>query len=237
MTTLVLGASRGVGKETAIVLSKNIKEKIIVASSSIKNLNNVNEFNNNFIKKEIDLSNFNSINNFLSYVKDHNIKIKQIIITSGINQKDNCNFDDFLNIMHTNFLGIVYFIDKISSIMKIYGNCKIICLSSVVSIRGRSKNYYYGSSKVALNHYLEGKKMELEPFNINITTILLGYTKTNLLNDKKLHKLAVSPTYVANKIFKLLNSKKQTVYIPWWWIVVSMILKSIPERIFIKFKF
>ena len=102
---------------------------------------------------------------------------------------------------------------------------------------GRSKNYYYGSSKVALNHYLEGKKMELEPFKINITTILLGYTKTNLLDDRKLYKLAVSPGYVANKIFKLLNSKKQTVYIPWWWIIVSLILKSIPERIFIKFKF
>ena len=237
MATLILGASSGVGKETAIVLRKKIDEKIIVASSSMNNLNKVTEFNTDFIKKEIDLKNIKSMDNFISNLSDENINLNNVIITSGINQNEKCEFSDFKNIMETNFIGIVYFIDKISDQMKKNKKGKIICLSSVVSIRGRSKNYYYGSSKVALNHYLEGKKMELEPFNINITTILLGYTKTKLLNKTKMHKLAVTPNYVANNIYKLLKSKKQTVYMPWWWIIVSIILKSIPERIFIKFKF
>ena len=54
----------------------------------------------------------------------------------------------------------------------------IIAVSSVSGIRGRAKNYIYGSSKAALTTYMSGLRNRLDEYNVNVLTVISGYLST-----------------------------------------------------------
>ena len=59
----------------------------------------------------------------------------------------------------------------------------MICVSSVAGLRGRAKNFIYGSAKAALITFLSGCRNYLNDKNVFIMTVLPGFIKNN--NEKK----------------------------------------------------
>ena len=77
-------------------------------------------------------------------------------------------------------------------------------------MRGRSKNFIYGSGKAALITFLSGCRNYLNNTNVFIMTVLPGFIKNN--NDKKKIieiMLEIEPSVLAKKIF-VAHKKKKT---------------------------
>ena len=107
-----------------------------------------------------------------------------------------------------------------------------MCLSSVAGDRGRQSNFIYGASKSALITYLQGLRMKMYKRNVHVITVLPGYIDTIMAYGRIRNSLAVSPQYAARKIYKLVKSKRNIVYIlPVWWLIMK-IIKLVPESIF-----
>ena len=111
--------------------------------------------------------------------------------------------------------------------------------ASVAGLRGRSKNYIYGSAKSALITYLSGLRQKYSIYEISITTIILGFVNTKMIKNEFQNSksfLIDDPNKIASSIIKAVNKKKE-LYFPFKWKVIMFIINLIPENIFKKLNF
>ena len=165
--------------------------------------------------------------------------IDSLIINSAIfygYEKQNDDLKVLVDYIKVNFLGIAILIE---SLIKQYSGNKIkqiICLASIAGIRGRSKNYFYGSSKNSLIHFLEGLRMKHFP-NIKVSTVLPGNVSSDSAKKYTNTYLSTSTENAADRIIKLIFKHKDYCYIPKKWFIISLIIRIIPNFIYKRLKF
>jgi short-subunit dehydrogenase len=86
-------------------------------------------------------------------------------------------------ILHTNFLGMVYLIDAVLPSMLERERGQIVGISSLAGVRGIPFEPAYSASKAAVAAYLESLRPELRRRGIAVTTVFPGYVQTPLLDE------------------------------------------------------
>jgi NAD(P)-dependent dehydrogenase (short-subunit alcohol dehydrogenase family) len=129
----------------------------------------------------------------------------------------------------TNFWGSVKMTKAILPIMRKQRSGKIIAISSLIGLIGVPFNSYYAASKHALEGFYKSLRLELRPFNIQVSVVEPGFFKTNIdrgaqygnenISDyehsrKKVFKFfseslakSPSPEPVADIVLKIVNQK------------------------------
>lgn len=106
-------------------------------------------------------------------------------------------------------------------------------VSSVAGDRGRQSNYIYGSTKAGLSVYLQGLRNRLHKSGVQVLTIKPGMVDTKMtygvVDDSP---LLANPEKVGADIAKGIVKKRHVLYTPWFWLVIMLIIKIIPEFIF-----
>lgn len=110
----------------------------------------------------------------------------------------------------------------------------IALLSSVAGERGRAGNYIYGAAKGGLSIFLQGLRNRLSKSNVNVLTIKPGFVDTPMTADIPHNVLFAKPELIAKNIYTAIIHGKDVVYLPWFWLWIMLIIRSIPERIFKK---
>tara|TARA_B110000858_G_C17780741_1_gene464649 strand:+ start:844 stop:1593 length:750 start_codon:yes stop_codon:yes gene_type:complete len=117
---------------------------------------------------------------------------------------------------------------------------KLIFLSSVAAERGRRSNYIYGASKSGMNILIEGLSNRFAYKNSFFVSLKLGVVKTKMSSDiEGLSKLlAIDPSTIAKKIYKIANLKKpKTFYLlPKIWIIIMFLIKLLPNKVLFNIK-
>ncbi len=152
------------------------------------------------------------------------------------NQSDNeKNINDSLEVLNSNFIGPSIFIGELANAFELRGYGTIIGISSIAGVRGRAKNYIYGSAKAGFTSYLSGLRNRLNKSNVHVLSVIPGYIDTKMIKDMNIPKfLLTSPDKISKKIFSSMN--KNIIYGSFFWMVVSKLLLLIPEFIFKKLK-
>jgi short-subunit dehydrogenase len=127
-------------------------------------------------------------------------------------------------------------ISKLTSKIKQNNNSFIAVVTSVAGLRGRQKNFFYGSAKSGMISFLSGLRQKFSG-KINVLTIIPGYIKTEKLNIDAPALLVTSPEKTARIINEAIKNKKEVIYINFLWRVIMFFLVLIPEKIFKNFKF
>jgi short-subunit dehydrogenase len=102
----------------------------------------------------------------------------------------------------------------------------------VAGDRGRQSNYLYGAAKAGLSAYLEGLRNRLYPAEVKVITVKPGFVDTRMTYGRSGLLLMASPESVAKGIFKAIVKGRDIVYLPWFWRLIMLIVRSIPEVIF-----
>ncbi len=110
----------------------------------------------------------------------------------------------------------------------------IVAISSVAGDRGRQSNYIYGSAKGAFSLFLQGLRNRLQKSGVHVVTVKPGFVATPMTRQMQQGPLFVGPDVIANGILRAIDRKKDVVYLPWFWLPIMMIIKSIPEWVFKK---
>lgn len=117
------------------------------------------------------------------------------------------------------------------------GGC-IAALSSVAGDRGRAKVGVYGASKAGLDSFLSALRQRLSPAGIRVLTLKPGFVDTPMTAGMPKTPLFASPSQIARGVVRAVDSGRDgVVYLPWWWRLIMLAIKALPERVFKRLKF
>ncbi|MCP4696193.1 MAG: SDR family oxidoreductase [Gammaproteobacteria bacterium] len=138
--------------------------------------------------------------------------------------------------LNINFLSVVSFLTWLANYFEARKQGSIVVLSSVAGDRGRQSNYIYGAAKGGLSIFLQGLRNRLHKAGVQVLTVKPGFTDTPMTAAMPKNFLFVSPARVAKDIEQAIAKRKKVLYTPWFWQWIMLIIKLIPERIFVNLK-
>lgn len=135
----------------------------------------------------------------------------------------------------TNGLSVISLVSEAANYFENKSSGTIAVITSVAGDRGRQSNYVYGSAKAAVTAFLSGVRNRLAKSNVNVLTIKPGFVDTPMTDGMdKSGPLWAQPEDVAMDIVKAIDKKRNVVYVPWFWQMIMLIIRHIPEFIFKK---
>lgn len=163
----------------------------------------------------------------------HHIDI--VLLAHGVlgdPRKAEANQEEMLYLINSNFISHASLLTFIARKMILQKTGTIAIISSVAGERGKQSNFVYGSAKAAMTAYADGLRNRLFPTGVHVSNFLLGPVDTPMTKDHKKTALFGKAPSVAKGIVKAIDHKKDTVYLPFFWRYIMLIIKSIPESIF-----
>jgi decaprenylphospho-beta-D-erythro-pentofuranosid-2-ulose 2-reductase len=109
-------------------------------------------------------------------------------------------------------------------------------ITSVAGERGRGSNYTYGAAKGAVSQFAGGLRNRLSKAGVAVVTIKPGFVDTPMTAGLKKNPLYASPQAVGRRIHAAMLKGENIVYVPFFWALIFLIIRNIPERIFKKLK-
>jgi len=136
-------------------------------------------------------------------------------------------------ILEVNLLGAVAWFDEAALRMEAARRGTIVGISSVAGDRGRRGAPAYGTSKAAMNAFLESLRNRLSRHGIAVVTVRLGYVATPMTEKLSLPAWAtISAERAAELLLSAARRGRGDVYVPWPWRLVCLALRSIPSFVF-----
>lgn len=112
----------------------------------------------------------------------------------------------------------------------------MVVISSVAGDRGRQSNYLYGAAKAAVSAFASGLRQRLAKSGVAVVTIKPGFVDTPMTRSFKKGALWAKPDDIAKGIVSAVHRNRSVVYLPWFWSIIMLIIKHIPEFIFKRIK-
>lgn len=134
---------------------------------------------------------------------------------------------------NTNALSAMAMLTLIANRMESQGHGAIAVISSVAGDRGRPSNYVYGSAKAALTTFVDGLRARLFKAGVHVVTVKPGFVDTPMTADiKKGGPLWAKPDAIADGIVAAIEKRRNTVYLPWFWRYIMLVIQNVPEFVF-----
>jgi len=134
--------------------------------------------------------------------------------------------------IQTNALSTISLLTLLANIMEVQRSGTLAVISSVAGDRGRKSNYIYGSSKAMVNTFLEGLQHRLHGSGVHLLTIKPGFVDTPMTADFEKGMLWAQPDDIASGIVKAIEKRQRTVYLPFFWRYIMLVIRCMPSRIF-----
>lgn len=198
---LVTGGASGMGRATALHLSKNGYHVFSL------DINRHNEEIENITQIIADVTNMASIQNAYNLILKTTNSLDAVINFAGIimmNSLIEMSEEEFVRIFNINLFG-AFRINKTFFPLIKNGNGKIIITTSELAPNKILPfNAIYSISKKSLDAYAEGLRMELGLLNIPVITLRPGAVETPILTDsnKEMQALNDNTTLYKNTITK-----------------------------------
>jgi len=110
-------------------------------------------------------------------------------------------------------------------------------IGSVAGDRGRGSNYLYGAAKSAVEACASGLRARLFKINVHVLLIKPGFVATAMTARLKLPaKLTVSADHVAKDIVRAVAARKNVLYTPWFWSLIMLVIRHMPDFAFNRLK-
>lgn len=139
--------------------------------------------------------------------------------------------------IRSNYLGLVSILGEFANRMEQRGSGTIIGVSSVAGDRGRASNYIYGSAKAGFTTFLSGLRNRLFRKGVGVITIKPGFIRTRMTESLDLPaRLTAEPVDIALAIRRAHKKQRLVVYYRPIWRLIMLVIRNIPERIFLRTK-
>ena len=137
-------------------------------------------------------------------------------------------------ILRTNLLSPVSLCTWLGNYFAAQRRGVLAVISSVAGDRGRKSNYIYGTSKGALNIFLDGLRNRNERYGVQVLTIRPGFVATPMTAHLRRNALFAEPSTIARGIVRAIERRKDVVYLPAVWAAIMLVIRSIPQALFKK---
>lgn len=188
MNIVIIGGTRGIGKEVVLNLSRDVKNKILVAGRNESALRSLSVAGSNIYVTALDISAFEKRKDVFIKVVLETFKTVDILINVAgtiINREfEKTESEDARQLIETNFIGPAAVIRCLKPFMA--HDSHIINISSMGGYPGSSKYpglSYYSASKAALACLSECLAVEFSNSGIKVNCLALGAVQTEMLEE------------------------------------------------------
>lgn len=186
-TVLITGASRGIGKETALRFAKagyNIVINYVSSKTNVEELKKeFDEYKVETLILKADVSNKEEVEELVKKAIDKFGKIDVLVNNAGIT-KDNLlmrmSEEEFDKVIEINLKGTYLVTKAVTKYMMKQRKGSIINLSSVVGVAGNAGQCNYSASKAGIIGFTKSIAKELASRNIRANAIAPGFIETDM---------------------------------------------------------
>jgi short-subunit dehydrogenase len=231
---IIIGATSGIGKELAKVVSQN-KYIVGIAGRRTQLLDELKEeIPGESFTKCIDVAKPNEaidrLNDLISEMGD----IDLIVISSGVGFiNDDLQWPNEKETIDVNVSGFTAMANVAMHHFLLRGSGHLVGISSIAAIRGDGSSPAYNASKAFISNYMEGlrKKIFKKGLSIAVTDIQPGFVDTALARGDGLFWVA-SPQKAAQQMYNAIERKKKHAYITKRWRLIGWLMKTVPEFLY-----
>jgi 3-oxoacyl-[acyl-carrier protein] reductase len=208
MTIVITGASKGIGFELTKVALQNNCKVFAIARNTAPLSQLTNEFDNNLICIDADISVPTEITKIVTTVQQHTNAIDVLINNAGsiLNKPfKSISHNELLNVYNTNVFAPFMLTQQLLPMLQNATTKHIVNISSMGGIGGSAKFAglsAYSSSKGALSILTECLAEELKEEKIIVNALALGAVNTDMLQQAFPNFIAkTQPTQMAEFIY------------------------------------
>ncbi len=194
-TSIITGASRGIGKGVALVFAQNGSNVAFTYSSSVEAANQLEKelktFGVNAKGYQSNAADFNAAQKLADQVLQEFGAIDVLVNNAGIT-KDNLlmrmSEEDFDQVIEVNLKSVFNMTKAVQRTMLKQRKGSIINMSSVVGVKGNAGQTNYAASKAGIIGFSKSVALELGSRNIRSNVIAPGFIETEMtakLDDQK----------------------------------------------------
>jgi short-subunit dehydrogenase len=231
---IVIGASSGIGRELAGILSKN-GYVVGVMARRIHLLNELRtETNNELLVKGIDVADaetaMQTLANFIKEMGGADL----IVISAGTGEiNDGLNWQLENETIRTNVTGFAALANVAIHHFMEKGSGHLVGISSIAALRGGRESPAYNASKAFESNYMEGLRQKITRLRlpITVTDIKPGFVKTAMAKGEGIF-WAAPANKAAMQTYNAIKRKSSCAYITRRWRFIAWLLKAIPGRVY-----
>lgn len=145
--------------------------------------------------------------------------------------------EDAASIVDRNLTGAISALEAAAAHIEAQNGGFIVAISSVAGDRGRRKNYIYGAAKAGLSTYIEGLRHRMAGKAVRVVNIKPGLVDTPMTYGMRKGLLMAAPAAVGERIARAAERGPNTVYVPFFWRYIMLIIRMMPEFMFKKMNF
>ena len=239
-TTLITGASTGIGTALADVYAKHGYDLILMARRGDK----LNEIKARLESLYSGIA-VSCVVSDVSNTEKHREDIRTAcaglstlnvaIANAGIGGVTNGWMDAWekaSEILTVNILGAVATLETCKMIMLKQGFGHLVGITSVASARGLPQSSAYCASKAALEVYLESLRIDLSNRGIEVTAIHPGFVSTPMTEKNGKMPFLITPEDAAQRIYHGVEKHKARVFFPAPMAMAVWLLRRIPNTLY-----
>jgi len=240
---LVVGGTSAIAESIGRILSQNRKELYITARNAERLGVIVSDLRlrgaSNVVFEQLDFSDIEAPG-IVTRAHDALGGLDAVVIAAGLLPDQEVASSDpamlRLN-MSINAVVPMQILDRAALLFEKQGHGQIIAIGSVAGDRGRAMNYAYGAAKGALEIFLSGLRQRLSEHGVNVLLVKPGFVDTPMTAAFRKGPLWASPQRVAKDIVRAMAKGKSVIYTPWYWRWVMLVIRLIPEWMFVRLRF
>lgn len=233
---IVVGATSGIGRGIAKVLSEN-NYRVGISGRRTNLLDEIRSENPlQYITKTLDITETTDIPAKLLQLVHELEGLDLLIISSGtgdINEK--LDFEIEKRTIDTNVTGFTVVADWSFNYFKQQKFGQLVAITSIGGIRGNRQAPSYSASKAYQINYLEGLRHKAVKLKcpVYITDIQPGFVDTEMAKGDGLFWVS-SVEKASQQIFKAIKAKRKVVYVSKRWRLIAILFKIMPRWIYDK---
>ncbi len=234
---VITGASKGLGRETAIRLCRNNPNLVLVARTRELLEKTQSEIMNISGHRPLiipcDISSEAEVRHMAGIIAERYKQVDILINNAGAGihkPAEEMSGDEMKKQFEVNFYGTFYCIKALLPLLKSSNSAYILNIASLVSRISFQDNSVYAATKSALVNFSTGLRLEMKKYNIGIGLFMPGLMNTSFRNDmedkvKTPAFMIINPQKAAIKLEKMIINKSKQLY-TYRWMLLPMKIKQ-----------
>src|SRR5690606_28395425 len=139
--------------------------------------------------------------------------------------------------IRSNFEGPALILGMFANRFEARGRGTIVGISSVAGERGRATNYVYGAAKAGFTAFLSGLRNRLAKTEVRVLTVKPGFVATRMTDGVAVPAtLTASPDEAAEAVARAGRRRRNVIYLRPVWGLIRLVIRAIPEAVFMRLK-
>ncbi|HEX4857165.1 MAG TPA: SDR family NAD(P)-dependent oxidoreductase [Limnobacter sp.] len=241
-TVVITGASAGIGRALALEFAKrgyNLglcarrTDKLEALRAEIALLPGCQNLDIEIA--ELDVNKTDEVGPVLHGLFQGLGKVDVVIVNAGVNQITGVGkgqLQQELGLVQTNLLGAIATVHAAVEYFKKAGGGHVVGISSLASLTPIPTQAAYCATKAGFSMYLDAAAIELRKYRIDVTKILPGFVKTEIVADMDKYPFLVSAEQAAREMANHIEKRKSTGVVPAYpWKLLKPLLGNMPSSV------